>query len=189
MKILKRILFTILTVLMVCILLRGILYRHIVTYKSIGQRTSYTATSNNLIQYIEENSVKRDNLSVESIIKESLSLTAKTLNFSFSESSRDPNSLIDSKKANCTGYAAFFFAVCNYQLKKYNLSEQWVVSSEIGQLYVFGTNIHNYFDSSFFKDHDFVIVRNKTTKDFFAVDPSVNDYLHIDYVTFEDKLK
>ena len=108
---------------MACILLRGVLYRHIVTYKSIGQRINYVVANDNLIQYIEENCVKRDCSSVESVVNESLSLTAKALNFTFSKNSRDPNNLIDSKKANCTGYATFFSAVCNYQLKKYNLSE------------------------------------------------------------------
>ena len=173
---------------MVCILLRGILYRHIVTYKSIGQRTNYIVMNDRLIQYIEENCTKKDSLNIEAVIKESLSLTSKALNFTFSKNSRDPNILIDTKKANCIGYATFFSTVCNYQLKKYNLSEHWVTSSEIGQLYVLGINIHNYFDSSFFKDHDFVIVRNKTTRDFFAVDPSINDYFHIDYVAFENNL-
>ena len=184
MKIQKRIFFTILAILVICIVFRGTLYRHIVTYKSIGQRTTYVVTNDKLIQYIEENCIGKKNKSIEEIIKESLSLTSKTLNFTFSKNDQNPNKLIDSKTANCIGYAAFFSAVCDYQLKKYNLSEQWIVSSEIGQLFVFGTNIHNYFDSPFFKDHDFVIIKNKTTKEFFAVDPSINDYLHINYITF-----
>ena len=189
MKILKRIFFTILALLVICIVFRGTLYRHIVTYKSIGQRTTYVVTNDKLIRYIEENCIEKDNKNIEEIIKESLSLTSKALNFTFSKNDRDPNRLIDSKTANCIGYAAFFTAVCDYQLKKYNLSDQWIVSSEIGQIFVFGTNIHNYFDSSFFKDHDFVIVKNKTTKEIFAVDPSINDYLCIDYITFDNYLK
>ena len=36
----------------------------------------------------------------------------------------------------------------------------------------------------FFKDHDFVTIENKETGEIFAVDPSVNDYLFIDFVTF-----
>ena len=187
MKILKRILLTVLLFSVICIVLRGTLYRHIVSYKSIGKRTSYVITNNKLIQYIEENGIEKESINIEDIIKRSLSLTSKALNFTFSENDRNPNQLIDSKTANCIGYAAFFSTVCNYQLKKYNLSEQWIVSSEIGQLFVFGINIHNYFDSSFFKDHDFVIVKNKITEEVFAVDPSINDYLYVDYITLKEK--
>jgi len=185
MKILKRIFFAILAILIICIVFRGTLYRYIVSYKSIGQRTNYTITNDKLTRYIEEHCIEKDSVSIEEIIKNSLSLTSKTLNFTFSKSDQNPNRLIDAKTANCIGYSAFFTVVCNYQLKKYNLSDQWIASSEIGQLFVFCVNIHNYFDSSFFKDHDFVIIKNKITDKIFAVDPSINDYLYIDYITFK----
>jgi len=54
----------------------------------------------------------------------------------------------------------------------------------VEQLYFLGTNIHKYFNSSFFKDHDFVTIENKTTGEIFAVDPTVNDYLRIDFITY-----
>lgn len=186
MKRLKRIFFTILILLSIGIGLRGTLYRYIVTYKSIGQRANYEVSNEHLILYIEERIAEKDSSNIEDVIKTSLVLTSKMLNFTFSKNEIDPNKLIDTKTANCIGYAAFFSSICNYQLKKYNLSGQWVASSEIGQLFVFGTNIHNYFDSPFFKDHDFVIIKNKTTNEAFAVDPSINDYLYIDFVTFKN---
>lgn len=155
-------------------------------YQSIGQRTGYVISNKKLSQYIDGNCIVKDSTDIREIIKTSLSLTSKLLEFTFSANDKDPNKLIDSKAANCIGYAAFFSTVCNYQLQKYNLSEQWTVSHVIGELFVFGTNVHTYFNTPFFKDHDFVIIENTTTKEIFAVDPTVNDYLFIDFVALKN---
>lgn len=186
MKILKRIFLTILILLAISIVLRGTLYRHIVTYESIGQRTNYEIKKDQLAQYINENCIEKDSVSIEEIIKTSLSLTSKTLNFTTSKNDCDPNQLINSRSANCMGYAAFFSTVCNYQLKKHHLAGQWTAQPVIGQLYVFGTNIHHYFSSPFFKDHDFVIIKNKATREIYSVDPSIHDYLYIDFITLKN---
>ena len=37
--------------------------------------------------------------------------------------------------------------------------------------------------SKLFKDHDFVTIENKITEEIVAVDPTVNDYLRIEFVT------
>ncbi len=185
MKVLKRIFLITLTFLAVVIILRGTFYRRIVAYKSIGQRINYEATSEQLTQYLNKNRKEKDSADIENIIKKSLFLTSKTLNFTFSKSDHNPNKLIDSQMANCIGYAAFFSAVCNYLLKKHNLSGEWIAQSEIRQLYVFGINIHPYFTSSFFKDHDFVIIKNRKTKETFTADPIVHDYLYINFVTLK----
>ncbi len=62
---------------------------------------------------------------------------------------------------------------------------QWVARSQIGQLYFLGTYVHPYFHSPFSKDHDFVIIENKTTGEIFAVDPTVSDYLFIVFITYK----
>ena len=169
----------------ICVIFRGTLYRNIVAYKPIGQRMNYEITNDKLTQYIQENCPIKDSADINEIIKASLSLTSKALNFTFSKNDHNPNKLLNSQIANCIGYATFFSTVCNYQLKKYNLSEEWIAQPEIGQLYVFGTNIHRYFNSPFFKDHDFVIIKNKKTKETYAVDPSIYDYLYIKFVTLK----
>ncbi len=169
--------------LLVLIVCRGILYRSMVTYKSLGQRMTYEITNDRLRQYIKDNCPEKDSTGIKEIIESSLSLTSKTLRFTFSESDSNPNKLIDSQQGNCIGYAAFFSAICNYRLEQLNLSGQWSVQSEIGQLYIFGQNIHRYFRSVFFKNHDFVIIKNKKTNETYAVDPSIHDYLYINFVT------
>jgi hypothetical protein len=98
---------------------------------------------------------------------------------------RDPNKLLISKHANCIGYAAFFSTVCNSLLEKNNLDQQWIAKPLIGQLYFLDKNIHPYFKSAFFKDHDFAVVKNKETGKVFAVDPSLNDYTGIDFVSYQ----
>jgi len=184
MKFIKRIILTILILLTVGLLFRGWFYRHLVTYKSVGLRTNYTATDDKLTDYIDANDNKQIDPKIEHIVKLGLSLTSRQLNFTAKKNDINPNKLISSKTAHCVGYASFFATTCNYLLKKYNLAESWTAKQQIGQLYFLGTNIHKYFNSSFFKDHDFVTIENKATGEIFAVDPTVNDYLFIDFITY-----
>ncbi len=184
MKIIKRIFLTILIITTVGLLFRGSIYRFLVTYKSIGLRTNYSATDKKLIEYIDGGIDKQNVSEIEKIIKVALSLTSKQLNFSADKNDSDPQKLINSKTAHCVGYASFFATTCNYLFKKHSISDSWTAQPQIGQLYLLGTNIHKYFTSSFFKDHDFVTIENKTTGEIYAVDPTVNDYLRIDFITY-----
>ena len=183
MKIIKRILLTILILTTVGILFRGWFYRHLITYKSVGHRTNYSATDNKLVDLINASANRQTDPDIEQIIKLGLSITSRQLNFTTNKNDTDPNKLITSKTAHCVGYASFFETTCNHLLKKYSLSDTWIAKPQIGQLYFLGTNIHKYFKSSLFKDHDFVTIENKTTGEIFAVDPTVNDYLLIDFIT------
>ena len=186
MKFIKRTILTTLILISAGILFRGWFYRHLVTYKSIGLRTNYIATDNKLIAYIDSIADNQTGLGIEQIVKLGLSITSKQLNFTSDKNHTDPNKLINSKTAHCVGYAAFFTTTCNYLLDKYNLTDTWSAKPQIGQLYFLGINIHKYFKSSFFKDHDFVIIENKKTRKVFAVDPTINDYLCIDFVTYSN---
>ncbi|GHN01584.1 hypothetical protein WSM22_30730 [Cytophagales bacterium WSM2-2] len=183
MKVVKRIGIGALIFILTVLVFRGWVYRHLFTYKSIGERTNYKATDFKLLQYIDSSSGRQDS-QIKSIIETSLSLTSKSLIFTDELDDKDPNKLIVSKRANCIGYAAFFSAVCNRLLVKNNLDKQWIAKPLIGQLYFLDNNIHPYFKSAFFKDHDFAVIENKTTGQVFAVDPSLNDYTGIDFVRF-----
>lgn len=188
MKVLKRI-FLVITVVLVIIVLRGPLFRFSVSYLPTGQRAGYEISNDKLRQYIRQNQLDKDSADIQEIIKTSLALTSNTLDFTFSKKDENPNRLIDSKLANCIGYAAFFSAVCNYQLKEYDLSEEWGAIRKVGQLSVFGMNIHHFIEDPFFKDHDFVVIQNKVTDESYAVDPSMYDYLYIDFITLKDDIK
>ena len=184
MKNIKRIILTLLVLTMVGLLFRGSIYRRLVTYKSVGPRTDYSATHNKLVDYINVNTYEYTNPEIEQIIKLGLSITSRQLNFSAQKNDIDPNKLIVSKSAHCVGYATFFATTCNYLLEKNNLADTWTAKPQVGQLHFLGTNIHKYFNASFFKDHDFVTIKNKRTGQIFAVDPTVNDYLCIDFITY-----
>ncbi|MBO9700932.1 MAG: hypothetical protein J7604_12035 [Sporocytophaga sp.] len=189
MKISKRLFLSTLILLTILLLFRGWFYRSLVTYKSIGQRHSYLPRDKNLISYIETNVEENKKVDIKDIIEIGLSATAKRLNYSVDPKTNDPNSLIYTKTAHCVGYATFFATTCNYLLKKYNLDKNWEAKPQIAQLYIFRTNIHQFFNSPFFKDHDIVIIENQRTGETFAVDPTLNDYLYIDTITFEKATK
>lgn len=183
MKIIKRIALTILILTAVGLLFRGWFYRHLVTYKSVGPRTNYSATDDKLVDFINASADKQSEPDIEQIIKLGLSITSEQLYFTSNKNDIDPNKLITSRTAHCVGYASFFATTCNHLLNKHNLADTWTAKPQAGQLYFLGINIHQYFHTPFFKDHDFVTIENKTTRQIFAVDPAINDYLFIDFVT------
>ena len=158
----------------IMLIFRGWIFRHLVTYQPIKQRTEYKATDLNFISYIEQNIDNKKELNIDDIIEHALSITSQQLDFTTSNNYNDPNKLINTKTANCIGYASFFSTTCNYLLKKYKLANTWTSKPQIGKLYFLGTDIHKNFNSSFFKDHDFVTIENKTTGEILAIDPNSN---------------
>ncbi len=184
MRFVKWTALVILTLAVVGVLFRGWFYRHLVTYKSVGPRTNYSATNDKLVDYINTRADESADPDIEPIIKLGLSITSERLNFTANKNDIDPNKLITSKAAHCVGYAAFFAATCNALIVKHKISDTWAAKPQIGQLHFLGTNVHSYFHTPFFKDHDFVVIENKATGQTFAVDPTVSDYLWIDFVTF-----
>jgi len=178
-KIKKLIIFVLLLVM--AFLFRETIFRAVISYQVVGQRTNYKITNEKLLQIIDNKKIK-DTTNVTEIIKTALSITADELNFTFTQAAVNPNALIDTKSANCIGYSAFCAAVCNLLLQQHESTKMWVAMQQIGQIYCFGVNIHPYFKSAFFKDHDFVIVKNTVTGTTIAVDAAVYDYFGIKYL-------
>lgn len=181
MRFLKRTLLAFFILISVGIVFRGWLYRHLVAYQSIGQRENYPALNKALVEFIESqaNSAK----DARSIVQQALALTSQKLAFAAAKSERDPNRLIQNGQANCIGYAAFTATICNHLFAKQGMARQWSARPQVGQLYLLGTNVHPYFKSAFFKDHDFVLIQNSQTGERLCVDPSVSDYLGVDFVS------
>lgn len=186
-KLIKRTILSIFILTVFGILFRGWFYRHLITYKSVGLRTYYYSTNEKLVNYINSNIDNQPNTDIEKIIKLGLSKTSRRLNFTIYKNEIDPKKLITSKTANCVGYATFFATTCNYLLEKNNLSDIWIAKPQVGQLYLLGVNIHNYFHSAFFKDHDFVTIENKKTGEIYAVDPTISEYLSIDFISYKNE--
>ena len=186
MKIIKRLAFLIIITVALSLVFRGWLFRQLVTYKPIGIRTEYIASGDNLIANLNVNFENLTECEIEKIIELALSSTSEQLNFTSDKNDVAPNALIVSKSAHCVGYAAFFVTSCNYVIDRCNLSSTWNAKSQVAHLYFIGFNLHQYFNSPFFKDHDFAIIENKITGQIIAVDPSVHDYLHIDFVAMSN---
>jgi hypothetical protein len=141
MKVIKRIVLIILILVAAGLIFRGWLYRQLITYKSIGQRTVYLPTNNDLFAYLNTSVDDNNNLTIEEIIKLALSITSQTLSFTAEKNETNPNSLISSKTAHCVGYASFFATTCNYLLSKYGLASSWTANPHAGQLYFLGVNV------------------------------------------------
>ncbi|MBK8807631.1 MAG: hypothetical protein IPO21_13740 [Bacteroidales bacterium] len=166
--------------------MRNAIVSSILEYKTLEERklfykpdTNFVAFCNNQMSNIEEHTI-------ELIIKKSLLVTSKQLNFTTSKAENNPNLLLKSEKANCVGYAQFYALVCNILLKKSNLDNDWIAKAYVAQLYVFEKNVHYYLSSPFWKNHDFVIIKNLKTNERIAVDPTLHDYFLIDKVALKN---
>ena len=184
MKKFRRFLLWCIFIFLILFLLRGWLFRKVNYYTSTGPRDYTSSPSPELIQWIDQHT-KDIKPEISDIIDESLHLAADQLAFTTEKCETDPNKLFLSHKTNCIGYAAFFSTVCNQMIKENKLQQQWIATPHIGQLYFFGINIHPYFKSKFWKDHDFVLVENKMTGERIAVDPSLYDYSGITTVRYK----
>ena len=114
MKFIKRTFITILILTTVVLLFRGWFYRYLVTYKSVGLRTNYSAIDKKLTDLFDTSIDNQTKPEIEQIVKYGLSITSKQLNFTANKNDTDPNKLISSKTAHCVGYASFFATTCNY---------------------------------------------------------------------------
>lgn len=151
----------------------------------MGVRQTYKASGNEFKEYIDSGSKQSTKPDIYQILNTSLEMTTSKLNFTTGKNDLDPNKLVFSETAHCVGYASFFVTSCNYLLTKHEMSGEWKARTQIGQLYIFGKNIHEYLNSPFLKDHDFVTIENSITGEVIAVDPSLTDYFYIDYINFE----
>ena len=185
MKTIKRTLIIILATILTGFIFRGPLYRAVVKYQPTAERPNYTITNPELIEICKLKSTPEKNSGIKDLIHSSHAITSDLLEFTFTQTETDPNKLVNTRKANCVGYAALFAAVCNHQSITLKHAPNWTATPYKGQLYLFGVNIHPYIQSPFFKDHDFVIIKNKNTGETYAVDPSIRDYLRINYITLK----
>jgi len=179
---LKKIIKYFVILIILLILFRGFLYRTFVNYSKVNIRNNITLTNKNLIKEIDKQTDGKV-LSLEEVINLCSKITSEKLKFTFNQVSSNPNMVSELKKANCIGYSALFNSIGNYLIKKQNLTNKFEFNHLVGELNVFGFNIHNLFNSPFFRDHDFNEIKNNLTDEKTFVDPSLRDYLRIENVT------
>jgi len=170
---------------MVSILFRGWIYRNLITYTNTGSRENIKITNTRLLEKIRVKSSNKT-ITIENIIHIARSVTIKELGFSKNQFSRNPNDLMDSKKANCVGYAAMFNSIANHLIRANNLEQKYAAEHRIGNLELIGFNLNQLFTSPFFRDHDYNEIIDLRTRNIIAIDPSVSDYLGIKFVSREN---
>ncbi|MGC4128837.1 MAG: hypothetical protein QM564_04595 [Bergeyella sp.] len=168
----KKFFYILVFVLLAVVIFRGFLFRKFVKYESVGTRGIFLVID-------EEDTFKSKN--INEIIDYSLNKTARKLEFTFDNQTKP----LITGKANCIGYCDYFSSRMN-QILENNDMKDWKISHEIGKLEVFGIDIHQYFSSPFFKDHDFVTVENIKTGEKISIDPTVYDYFKIDRISLKN---
>lgn len=169
-----------------CILFRGWIYRSIITYRSVGQRVGYEATSPSLKRVLRGQIAKAPPSDVTTAIQHSLSLTNSHLEYVLQSNVVDPNVLVNSGKAHCVGYAQFFATAFGQMIPSFSSTGEWEAKVHRAHLYCLGVNVHAFFNSPGFKDHDVVVIRNRRTGQIIGVDPTLADYFLIDTITFRE---
>jgi len=168
--------------ILILILFRGIIFRLAIKYNEIGTRPKIEITSGDLMERIERKSKDKKN-DLKSIVEVADEITTTELKFTTNRASNNPNELINTKQANCVGYSAMFNSITNYLIRKNELQNEIEAEHKIGQLELFGINLHQYFESPFFRDHDFNEITDKKTGNKISIDPSVSDYLWINRIS------
>lgn len=178
----KRFLLCLVIFVFVIVIFRGSFYRSFINYKSIRERQINVLPNKEFLAFVEEKIANKTPSSIKEIIQLSLQITSSHLRFYTTNTTVNPNILLQKPLTNCIGYSAFFNATCNYLLKKYGYSS-YKSNHLIGKMYLGTTNIHSYFSSPFFKDHDFNSITNYQSGEVFYVDPTINDYVLIDFIS------
>jgi hypothetical protein len=108
-----------------------------------------------------------------------LNNTASELEFEMHRNALiDPNAILDRKTGHCKMYSYVLASTYNQLAKKCRSHSSCRVA--YGHVYFYGINLHQFFTSSFFKDHDFCVIKDKNGVS--AADAILFDYLSIDRV-------
>ncbi|GAB6121155.1 hypothetical protein [Dysgonomonas termitidis] len=171
---------SVVVVIILLFFLKGSIYRMAVKYEDAGGRKSYDIKDEKLASYIHQ-SLPNDesldaNIDIETIIDLSLDMTSAALDYSSVYNDSEPPEAFENRGANYVGYAAFTAATGSYLIKRFGMDKEWEARSKKGKLYLFGKNMQKDAVDGWFKDHDFVIFRNKKTKEEIYVDPVAFDY-------------
>ncbi|MDH6308506.1 hypothetical protein M2451_000817 [Dysgonomonas sp. PFB1-18] len=178
-------------ILVLLFFLKGTIYKGVVKYEDAGGRKSYELKMGSLTTYIDQSLPNDETLdatiTIDRIVDLSQLITTKALNFSTDYPDSDPQKAFENGGANCVGYAAFMAATGNYLIKRFGLEKEWEAKPKKGKLYLFGNNMHKNAKSGWFKDHDFVVFRNKNTKEEIYTDPTAYEYFGVSRVDKRQK--
>lgn len=172
MRWIRRPLLFLLVALVLLWLFRSAVYRTLVRYEVVGLRAPVGIFNQDASGATE----------LDKAMRVALDTTAARLHFSTGKVSNDPQSLIHGGAANCIGYTALCAALLKAKLEAAGLGEEYTVEAVIGKLYIGEQDLHAFFTSSFWKDHDVVRVRAKASNEVWLLDPTLYDVAGIGLV-------
>jgi len=167
------------------LLFRGQVFRLVIKYEAIKERSLNSKIDKKLKRTIHDEIKNIEQIDLNKIIEISSSLTNQYLHFSFQNHPQDLSSLVKTGDANCIGYARLFSSIAKYIIQEEQISNQFEVKHLVGEIYFLGWDIHQLFNSAFFKDHDYVAIYDKLKNKTIYFDPSVSDYFWINSVRGE----
>lgn len=176
-KILRWSIFLLIGITLAAFLFRKPLYRWAVHYKVIGQRGQAQA-----IQPTEGRTMLQEE-EVDVLMKDALDTTAAWLHFFRGRVSNAPAQLGPGSPANCIGYSALCSALLLGHLADSGRSGRYAVEQVVCQLHIGAWNVHDAFNSPFWKDHDVVRVTDLSTGERTYWDPTLYDVLGIGRVS------
>jgi hypothetical protein len=173
MRLLRHLLLVLLVMAIALWFLRGTIFRAVVHYRVVGDRGAVRPLQNSNLAAMD----------LHTAIKAALDTTAARLHFSTGEVSNDPRTLIHGGPANCIGYAALCAALIKGQLEEAGLDDRYEVEAVVGKLYVGDQDLHAFFTTPFWKDHDVLRVRDKGTGEVRLLDPTLYDAVAVGSVS------
>lgn len=182
----KRTLKIVLILICLLVTFRAQLFRFCVAYVPLEQ--VYLPEKPNVFSVVDQRVTPALQSSLKQQIHQALQYTADHLYFTTSASSKDPIQLLQKPAANCIGYGTFFQHRLSYQLKQTETKHKYELQQWRGKLYLFGWDIHSWFKSPFWKDHDFNIIIDHTNGKKIAVDATLYDYFYIRSVRLHPSL-
>jgi hypothetical protein len=174
----KKRMIRVLIVLFLIFIFKNRLYKWAVHYHEVRLRENIVIENQRLKNELDLWSKNHKSPTLEQIIDFSYAYSIEKADYTFNQCSTNPNKIVDTKKTNCIGYSAMFRSVSQYLLEK-NGFDQIKNEHKVGQLYLFGKNVHPFFKHPAFQDHDYNVITDKITGQKYGIDPTFGAYFGI----------
>ena len=171
----KKRMIRILIVLFLIFIFKNILYKWAVHYHEVRLRENIVIENPRLKKDLDLWSKNHASPTLEQIIDFSYAYSVEKADYTFKSCSINPNTILDTKKTNCIGYSAMMRSVSQYLFEKHGF-DQIKNEHKVGQLYLFGYNVHPLFSHPAFRDHDYNVITDKSTGQKYVMDPTFGAY-------------
>lgn len=163
------------------VLFRGVIFRTLIRYVEVNTRPTIEITNEKVLDIIEKR-VSNKTMDLDAIANVAREITNEYLSFKLKAKTKDPNQLLNFNEANCVGYSALYNSIVHELIKQNSLHKEVRATHKVARLEFLGINIHSFFNSRYFRDHDYNEITNTKTGEVLVIDPSISDYLGIHYV-------